>query len=69
MKVLTPLLLILLVACTDPDAEVEAPAGETRDPSVFDPLTGTLDRAAGVETTLQDSAADRRRQLEEAEGR
>jgi hypothetical protein len=69
MKVLLPILLILMVACTDRDSEAEAAAEETPDPSVFDPLTGTLDRAAGVEDTLRDSAAERRRQLEEAEGR
>ncbi len=33
----------------------------------FDPLTGTLDRAAGVEDTLLDAAAERRRQLEAQE--
>ena len=36
-------------------------------PSVFDPLTETVDRAGGVETTLQDAAAERRRQLESQE--
>jgi hypothetical protein len=65
-----PILLLLgvlgLAACTDREPD---PAPETPDPSVFDPLTGTLDRARGVEDTLGDSAAERRRQLEEAEGR
>jgi hypothetical protein len=32
-------------------------------------MISTMDRARGVEQTLQDSAADRRRQIEEAEGR
>jgi hypothetical protein len=72
MKALLPILLILAVSCSAPDnpqASVEAPADAAPDPSVFDDLTGTIDRAQGVEDTLRDSAADRRRQLEEAEGR
>lgn len=52
-------------ACTEREPD---PVPETPDQSVFDPLTGTLDRAQGVEDTLSDSAAERRRQLEEAEG-
>ena len=72
MKVLLAFLLIFMAACTD--REAEAPAAEAAsdaepDPSVFDPLTGTLDRASGVQDTLNDSAAERRRALEEAEGR
>ncbi|MDX1561458.1 MAG: hypothetical protein R3305_00945 [Gammaproteobacteria bacterium] len=61
--------LVLLAACgaDAPEQVRETPA--PRDSSVFDPLTGTLDRAQGVEDTLRDSAQDRRRQLEEAEGR
>ena len=66
MKALTLLIFLGVVACTDRPSE---PAAETaRDPSVFDPLVGTIERAEGVEQTLQDSAADRRRQIEEAEG-
>ena len=68
------LALVVLAGCTDQDTAAPAgspgeAAGEAREPGVFDPLTGTLDRAAGVEATLEDSAAARRRQLEEAEGR
>jgi hypothetical protein len=36
--------------------------------TVFDPLTGTLDRARGVENTILDSAEDRRRQIDEQTG-
>ena len=67
MKALMPISLIFLVACSSPDSP--APESRDPDPSVFDDLTGTLDRAGSVEDTLRDSAADRRRQLEEAEGR
>lgn len=71
MKASIVILLLALAACTEQTAEAPpaAPADDARDTSVFDPLTGTLDRAAGVEQTLQDSAAERRRALEEAEGR
>jgi hypothetical protein len=72
MKALLPILLILVASCgasDDRQASAEAPADTAPDPSVFDDLTGTLDRAAGVEDTLRESAEDRRRQLEEAEGR
>jgi hypothetical protein len=68
MKALRLLIFLGLAACTDraPEETAREPA---RDPSVFDPMISTIDRAQGVEQTLQDSAADRRRQIEEAEGR
>lgn len=77
MKAPLALLFLGLVACTgqkDAAPADEAPADsaaadETRDPSVFDPLTGTLDRAAGVEDTVLEGEARRRRAIEEAEGR
>jgi hypothetical protein len=34
---------------------------------VFDPLVGTLDRAQGVQQTVDEQAAELRRRLEEAE--
>lgn len=68
MKALRLLIFLGLAACTDRAPE-EAAREQPRDPSVFDPMISTIDRAQGVEQTLQDSAADRRRQLEEAEGR
>ena len=73
MKALLAILVIsFLVACTDPEATAsrETPREEVRDPSVFDSVTiDPLNRARGVEDTILDSAADRRRQIEEAEGR
>lgn len=58
---------VLLVACggQSEDQTVEEAAPK---PTVFDPLTDSLERAASVEDTLRESAAERRRQLEEAEG-
>ena len=41
----------------------EAPRRET----VFDPLTGTIDRAEGVQQTVDQQAAEQRRRLEDAE--
>jgi hypothetical protein len=68
MKALLAVFAIGLVACSEPPPE--APRDEVRRPTVFDDVTFTpLERAEGVEQTLQDSAADRRRQIEEAEGR
>jgi len=76
MKAALAIILLPLAACTDgtgdaPAAEApraEAPRAEAARPSVFDPLTSTIDRARGVEDTLRASEAERRRQLEEAEG-
>jgi hypothetical protein len=68
MKALLAILIISLAACTD--REAAAPREETRDPSVFDSVTiDPMNRARGVEDTLRDSAADRRRQIEEAADR
>lgn len=68
MKVLLTIFAVGLVACSEPVAE--APRDEVRAPTVFDDATFVpLERAAGVEDTLRDSAAERRRQIEEAEGR
>jgi len=72
MKALLAILIICLVACTDREAAApsETAREEVRDPSVFDSVTiDPLNRARGVEDTILDSAADRRRQIEEAEGR
>jgi len=34
---------------------------------VFDPLTSTIDRAEGVQQTVDDQAAEQRKRIEEAE--
>ena len=67
MRVLAVFTCLLLAACGETETNDSAPVAER--PTVFDPLTDTLDRAKSVEDTLRDSAAERRRQLEEAEGR
>jgi hypothetical protein len=68
MKALPILIFLGLAACTDRAPE-ESARDAPRNPSVFDPMISTIDRAEGVEQTLQDSAAERRRQIEAAEGR
>jgi hypothetical protein len=35
--------------------------------SVFDPLTSTIDRAEGVQQTVDEQAAEQRRRIEDAE--
>lgn len=67
MKASLAVLFLGLVACTGPKVE-SPPPEDSPDPTVFDPLTGTLDRAAGVEDTLREGEARRRRAIEEAEG-
>jgi hypothetical protein len=36
-------------------------------PTVFDPLTSTIDRAQGVQQTVDEQAAEQRRRIEDAE--
>ncbi|HEY5665564.1 MAG TPA: hypothetical protein VIV64_02505 [Gammaproteobacteria bacterium] len=64
MKALLTILSVFLVACSGPGGE--STAGQ--DATVFDPLTGTMDRAAGVEDTLRESDAARRREIDAAQG-
>jgi hypothetical protein len=54
----------------DTPATSGTPAATATDPrreTVFDPLVGTIDRAKGVQTTVDDQAAEVRRRLEQAE--
>jgi hypothetical protein len=47
-------------------AEAPSQPAEPR-PTVFDPLTSTIDRAQGVQQTVDEQAAAQRRRIEEAE--
>jgi len=47
--------------------EAQQSAAAPRRETVFEPLVGTIDRANGVQQTIDDQAAERRRQIEEAE--
>jgi hypothetical protein len=55
--------LLALAGCTGSEEPRPAAQSET----VFDPLVGTLDRARGVQQTVDDQAAEMRRRLEEQE--
>jgi hypothetical protein len=61
-------LAILCAGCgsADPPAEDTAAANARRE-TVFDPMVGTIDRAKGVQTTVDDQAAELRRRVEQAE--
>jgi predicted small lipoprotein YifL len=60
--------LALAVAGCGGDGPAEPPreAAEPR-ATVFDPLTSTIDRAQGVQQTVDEQAAEQRRRIEEAE--
>jgi hypothetical protein len=59
----------LMLGCGGPEAQDEpaVPPVENAPPSVFDPLTSTIDRAQGVQQTVDEQAATLRRRVEEAE--
>jgi hypothetical protein len=61
MRIPIALLVALLAGCGSQEPPPEP------QPNVFEPLTGTLDRAEGVQQTVDDQAAELRRRLEEAE--
>ena len=64
----TPALLatLLLVGCGSAEPPPE-PAQPVPRPTVFDPLVGTIERAQGVQQTVDEQAAELSRRLEEAE--
>jgi hypothetical protein len=57
--------VVLLAGCGESTAPDRAPAEERE--TVFDPLTDTLDRAAGVEDTVRERSEELRRRIEESE--
>lgn len=59
------LAVLLLAGCGA--GESAPPARSEPQPNVFEPLTNTLERAEGVQQTVDDQAAELRRRLEEAE--
>lgn len=59
--------VIALAGCGgSPPAEQPAELAAPR-PTVFDSLTSTIDRAEGVQQTVDDQAAEQRKRIEEAE--
>jgi hypothetical protein len=65
------LIVVAAAGCETSEPPVEPQAAEEADEedreSVFDPWVETIDRARGVQQTIDDAAAERRRQIEEAE--
>ncbi len=59
-------LAVVLTACgsAQPPPQEQKPQ---RKPTVFDPLTGTIDRAKGVQQTVDEQAAAQRKKIEAAE--
>jgi hypothetical protein len=70
MKKLLPLILLGLAACAEREAETPPEASAETEPpreTVFDPLTSTIDRAEGVQDTVNAQSEELRRRVEEAE--
>jgi hypothetical protein len=58
-------LAAVLTACDSPQPPPQE-AKPQRKETVFDPLTSTIDRAKGVQQTVDDQAAEQRKKIEEA---
>jgi hypothetical protein len=58
---------LLVVGCGGQTEPAAAPPQAEPRPTVFDPLTSTLDRAQGVQQTVDQQAAEQRRRIEDAE--
>ncbi len=69
MKLKIGVLLGLLAAagCTSSEPPSEEPPRVAEREGVFDPLVSTIDRAQGVQQTVDAQAEEQRRQIEEAE--
>lgn len=66
LSFLLAVLVVALTACgsSPPPPQEQKPQ---RKESVFDPWTGTIDRAKGVQQTVDDQAAEQRKKIEAAE--
>jgi hypothetical protein len=54
-------------ASNDSASSASESASAAERETVFDPLTSTIDRAEGVQQTVDEHAAEQRRRIEEAE--
>jgi hypothetical protein len=63
---LLPAVVLVVAGCgaSDEPAQPEEPAAPRE--TVFDPLTSTIDRAEGVQQTVDEQAAEQRRRIEQA---
>ena len=59
----------VVAGCTPADEPTEraaVPEAAPRRETVFEPLTSTIDRAEGVQQTVDEQAAEQRRRIDEA---
>jgi len=59
-------LAVVLAACSSGETPPQEQKPQRKE-TVFDPLTGTIDRAKGVQQTVDDQAAEQRKKIEAAE--
>jgi len=66
MALLLVTLAVMVTGCgtSPPPPQEQKPQ---RKETVFDPLTSTIDRAKGVQQTVDDQAAEQRKKIEAAE--
>jgi len=66
--------VLVVIACVvggcspaeEPAERAAEPEPAPRRETVFDPLTSTIDRAEGVQQTVDEQAAEQRRRIDEA---
>jgi hypothetical protein len=58
--------VFLLAACGGSELPADEQPTEPK-PTAFDPLTSTIDRAKGVQQTVDEQAAQQRKRIEDAE--
>ena len=58
--------VVVIGGCGGSEEPVQHEAPAARRETVFDPLTSTIDRAEGVQQTVDEQAAQQRRQIDQA---
>lgn len=58
--------VVVIGGCDGSEEPVQPEAPAARRETVFDPLTSTIDRAEGVQQTVDEQAAQQRRQIDQA---
>ena len=58
---------LTVASCGETDSTEAPPEPAARRETVLDPLTSTIDRAQGVQQTVDEQAAEQRRRIEAAE--
>ena len=60
-------MILAMPGCGNPEPPPPPIEAAAPKPSVFDPLTSTIDRAKAVQKTVDEQAAEQRRRIEDAE--